>query len=41
MCIRDRHKGATSGHVQKVKQILIDCDQDALIVLVDLSLIHI
>ena len=29
------HKGATSGHVQKVKQILIDCDQDALIVLVD------
>ena len=23
------HKGATSGHVQKVKQILIDCDQDA------------
>lgn len=27
------HKGATSGHVQKVKQILIDCDQDALIVL--------
>ena len=24
------HKGATSGHVQKVKQILIDCDQDAL-----------
>ena len=29
------HKGATSGHVQKVKQILVDCDQDALIVLVD------
>ncbi|XBD74211.1 phosphoribosyl-AMP cyclohydrolase [Akkermansia massiliensis] len=29
------HKGATSGHVQKVKQILIDCDQDALVVLVD------
>ncbi len=29
------HKGATSGHVQKVKQILIDCDQDALILLVD------
>ena len=28
-------KGATSGHVQKVKQILVDCDQDALIVLVD------
>lgn len=29
------HKGATSGHVQKVKQILVDCDQDALIVMVD------
>ena len=29
------NKGATSGHVQKVKQILVDCDQDALIVLVD------
>ena len=29
------HKGATSGHVQKVKQILVDCDQDALIVLVE------
>ncbi|MDO4409971.1 MAG: phosphoribosyl-AMP cyclohydrolase [Akkermansia sp.] len=29
------HKGATSGHVQKIKQILIDCDQDALILLVD------
>ncbi len=24
------HKGATSGHVQKVKEIRIDCDQDAL-----------
>lgn len=29
------HKGATSGHVQKIKQILVDCDQDALILLVD------
>lgn len=29
------HKGATSGHVQKIHQILIDCDQDALILLVD------
>lgn len=29
------HKGATSGHVQKIKQILTDCDQDALILLVD------
>jgi len=24
------HKGATSGHVQKVKEIRVDCDQDAL-----------
>ncbi|MCA8986791.1 MAG: phosphoribosyl-AMP cyclohydrolase [Planctomycetaceae bacterium] len=24
------HKGATSGHVQKVEEILIDCDQDAI-----------
>ena len=24
------HKGATSGHIQKVKEIRIDCDQDAL-----------
>ncbi len=23
------HKGATSGHVQKVKELRIDCDQDA------------
>lgn len=29
------HKGATSGHVQIVKQILTDCDQDAIILLVD------
>jgi phosphoribosyl-AMP cyclohydrolase len=29
------HKGLTSGHVQKVKQILVDCDQDALVLLVD------
>ncbi len=29
------HKGATSGHVQKIKKILTDCDQDALILLVD------
>lgn len=26
------HKGKTSGHVQKVTEILTDCDQDALIV---------
>jgi len=25
------HKGSTSGHVQEVVDILIDCDQDALI----------
>ncbi len=29
------HKGETSGHVQKVKEILVDCDQDALVLLVD------
>ncbi|WP_099225331.1 phosphoribosyl-AMP cyclohydrolase [Listeria costaricensis] len=29
------HKGATSGHIQKVKQILTDCDQDTLLIRVD------
>jgi len=29
------HKGATSGHTQKVKEIHTDCDQDALIIYVD------
>ncbi|MGJ8657698.1 MAG: phosphoribosyl-AMP cyclohydrolase [Akkermansiaceae bacterium] len=29
------HKGATSGHTQKIKQIKTDCDQDALILYVD------
>ena len=29
------HKGATSGHTQSVKEIRIDCDQDALILYVD------
>lgn len=29
------HKGATSGHVQKIKEIRTDCDQDALILLVE------
>ena len=29
------HKGATSGAVQTVKEITIDCDQDAVILLVD------
>ncbi len=25
------HKGGTSGHVQKVKEILIDCDSDTVV----------
>lgn len=29
------HKGATSGHVQKVREIRTDCDQDALILYVE------
>ena len=29
------HKGATSGHVQIVKEIRTDCDQDALILYVE------
>ena len=29
------HKGATSGNVQKVKEILVDCDGDTLLVLVE------
>jgi len=29
------HKGATSGHTQKVLEIRTDCDQDALILMVD------
>ena len=28
-------KGATSGHVQKVHEILVDCDQDALVLKVE------
>ncbi len=29
------HKGATSGHVQVVREILTDCDQDALVLRVE------
>ena len=29
------HKGGTSGHVQKVKDIFLDCDGDAIVVRVD------
>lgn len=29
------HKGATSGHVQKVVEMRTDCDQDALVLLVE------
>ncbi|MFV9510596.1 bifunctional phosphoribosyl-AMP cyclohydrolase/phosphoribosyl-ATP diphosphatase HisIE [Tepidibacillus sp. LV47] len=29
------HKGATSGHIQKVKELRLDCDQDTLLVLVE------
>ena len=29
------HKGGTSGHVQEIVEILIDCDQDALVLKVN------
>ena len=29
------HKGKTSGHVQKVHQLLTDCDQDAIVLKVE------
>lgn len=29
------HKGGTSGHVQKMKEIRVDCDGDAILVKVD------
>lgn len=29
------HKGATSGNVQKVREILVDCDTDTLLLKVD------
>lgn len=31
------HKGATSGHIQKVLDILVDCDADTLLVVVEQS----
>lgn len=29
------HKGATSGHIQKVQQIVADCDADTLLITVE------
>jgi len=29
------HKGATSGHIQIVKEILVDCDHDAILLKVE------
>lgn len=29
------HKGATSGQIQAIKEILVDCDQDALVLRVE------
>ena len=29
------HKGGTSGHVQKIKALRLDCDDDALVLLVE------
>ncbi len=29
------HKGATSGHIQRVKAVRIDCDRDAVLLLVE------
>lgn len=29
------HKGATSGHIQKIKKIYFDCDQDTLLIIVE------
>ncbi|MEW6661013.1 MAG: bifunctional phosphoribosyl-AMP cyclohydrolase/phosphoribosyl-ATP diphosphatase HisIE [Bacillota bacterium] len=31
------HKGATSGHVQKIKDLFFDCDRDALLIQVEQS----
>jgi phosphoribosyl-AMP cyclohydrolase len=29
------HKGATSGNIQRVKEIRVDCDEDTLLILVE------
>jgi len=29
------HKGGTSGHIQKIRSIRIDCDSDALVLLIE------
>jgi phosphoribosyl-AMP cyclohydrolase len=29
------HKGATSGNIQKIREILVDCDADTLLLMVD------
>jgi phosphoribosyl-AMP cyclohydrolase len=29
------HKGATSGNIQKVRDIFVDCDADALLIMVE------
>ena len=29
------HKGGTSGHVQKIKSIRLDCDSDAVVLLIE------
>ena len=29
------HKGATSGNIQRVRRILVDCDADTLLILVE------
>lgn len=29
------HKGATSGHVQRIKEVLLDCDMDTILIKVE------
>jgi phosphoribosyl-AMP cyclohydrolase len=31
------HKGATSGQIQRVKEMRVDCDQDALLIVVEVG----